>query len=126
MASVDWPEALAQVLIPEASPGLDQGVARTEYESGLVAQKRRSSAIVPTVEVQIIVRQADFVRFRSWAQEFAHDWFEFRDPVSGVREDFRVSGGAPALVGALRMANDRLDGIHRYLHGTVKLEARPQ
>ena len=106
MADVTWPYHLAEIIIDGATIAHDENVLRTEFESGLVAQKRTTSKAMFVRTVTIRVLHSNYVEFRAWLEDHAHTWFNFRDAFVGddLLHDVRVRGGAGAV--ELERSND--------------------
>lgn len=120
MANVTWPYSIAMVMLDNYSPGITDNVLRTEFESGLIAQKRTAGRAMITREFTYIVKVSDWPVLRQWVIDNAANWFNFRDWEDKEQRDARVEGGANAFTPNL--AADRLADGSRYYTGTVRVE----
>lgn len=92
-----WP-AHARVLGDGYGLGQDSDVERTAFDDGAVRQEKRFTSPLETRRVQgYLDSDADLARFRAWAQEAAHAWFDWRDTEDGVTRRVRVRGGAGGI-----------------------------
>ncbi|MCE2493596.1 MAG: hypothetical protein J4F40_13480 [Alphaproteobacteria bacterium] len=92
-----WP-AYANVAADGYGLGQDADVARTRFDDGAVRQEKIYSAALDVRSLRgWLASDADLVRFRAWARENAHLWFDWRDTEDGVTRRVRVRGGAATI-----------------------------
>ena len=119
-AAMTWP-AYANVAADGYGLGQDDDVARTRFDDGAVRQGRRHTRALDLRRVRgWLASDEDLVRFRAWARESAHAWFDWRDTEDGVTRRVRVRGGAGAIRYTARVRGGRrtwdfeleLEGFH--------------
>ena len=92
-----WPP-YANVAADGYGLGQDADVERTRFDDGAVRQGKRTTRALDLRRAQgWLASDADLVRFRAWARENAHLWFDWRDTEDGAIRRVRVRGGAGAI-----------------------------
>ena len=92
-----WP---AYALVEADGYGLASGidVERSEFDDGLVRQERRFHGALAARRVRgFLASDADLVRFRTWAADHAHTWFDWTDPEDRRPRRVRVLDGAGGI-----------------------------
>ena len=93
---MSWP-SYAEILAPGFRPGQDEDVERTPFDDGLVRQEKRYRAALGTLEVTALVAADDLDRFRTWARERAHRWFDIPTPLAEGTVSVRVRDGGGGI-----------------------------
>lgn len=95
---IDFPD-YALILAEGYAEEPDYGLVRTEMDGGIAKQRRRFSVPVISRSVTVkVISDADRARFDAWFRRDANggaSWFNWLDPVDGVRKRARVTGTRP-------------------------------
>ena len=76
----------------------DPDVARTPFDDGMVRQEKRFTAALDTRRITALLADDNaLTRFRTWAEDHAHEWFAWTDTEDGVAREVRVRGGAGGI-----------------------------
>lgn len=110
MAEITWPYSIAEVIVTDATVGFADNTRRTEFESGLIAQKRTVTEPMFNRQLGVRVLHHNYPAFREWLKENGHRFFNFRDTFLGedLMHEVRIQGGAGAV--QLQRSNDYVKG----------------
>lgn len=88
-----WP-GYAKVVAGRYRVRSSPSTRRSSFDDGAARQARIYTAAFTVREIEVLLdSDADRLRFRTWAEDHAHEWFEWHDPEDGVARRARVVGG---------------------------------
>ena len=91
-----WPD-YARVSAEEYSLQQDSDVERTTLEDGAVQQARRYTEAFDARRISVVLTETDYPRWMTWARQYGHTWFAWRDTEDGVVRQVRIRGGLGAV-----------------------------
>ena len=128
MAAVDWPWASCTVRLSSYDIDEDENVRRTQFDSGLIQQKRISVRPMTTRTIEVLVKISQLAAWRQWIAANGADWFNFRDwektdyttdpPTAAAVRDVRIRGGKIPL----QFIEDELLDGEEFFRGRATLE----
>ena len=117
MAAFPW--NLCTVVLSDYRFRTGQTVRRTEFDSGDVAQKRRSRRILYERTIMFHVKHSDISALDTWVVDHGAEYFDFRDWHDNVLRQVRIRGGQVELA---QSSTDQLLAGERTMTATIVLE----